>query len=417
VLVGDFADQLLTTASQIGKSRMRINPIAPTTQLAVGWFTMFIVGTELFVVSPLLPFLAADLHLSTAMAGWSVAVFSVTYMLSSPLLGQFSDRIGRRRVLVCSLLAFAAANLITASATSLPSLLAARLSAGAAAAGISPSVYALTVGAAPADRRATRLGLVVSGLVVSLALGAPTGALAGASLGWASVFIGLACLSVLLAWLNFRVWPKESCPAERSQSRASHPLAVRALIRRLTPTVVWSMGLYGVYTYLGTGLVAAGFSTGQTAQAILSYGCGAIAGVLLGGRVADRLGVKFTTGASLAGLCACFVLLRLALDTGVLVEPALGVSAAMAQLFFPAQQVGLVNDFPSRRGTALAWNNSALFFGISLGSLVGGVAVAFGNFDANLTISASIALLGCLINGVVLPGPVTLSVRRGKISR
>jgi predicted MFS family arabinose efflux permease len=73
-----LADQLLTTASQIGKSRMRINPIAPTTQLAVGWFTMFIVGTELFVVSPLLPFLAADLHLSAAMAGWSVAVFSVT---------------------------------------------------------------------------------------------------------------------------------------------------------------------------------------------------------------------------------------------------------------------------------------------------------------------------------------------------
>jgi predicted MFS family arabinose efflux permease len=209
---------------------MRINPIAPITQLAIAWLTMFLVGTELFVMSPLLPFLAADLHLSTAMAGWSVAVFSVTYMLSSPLLGQLSDRIGRRRVLVCSLLAFAAANLITASATGLPSLLAARLSAGAAAAGISPSVYALTVGAAPADRRATRLGLVVSGLVVSLALGAPTGALAGASLGWASVFIGLACFSVLLALLNFRVWPNESCSAEGSHSRGSHPLAVRALI-------------------------------------------------------------------------------------------------------------------------------------------------------------------------------------------
>jgi predicted MFS family arabinose efflux permease len=397
---------------------MRINPIAPTTELAVGWFTMFIVGTELFVMSPLLPFLAADLHLSTAMAGWSVAVFSVTYMLSSPLLGQFSDRMGRRRVLVCSLLAFAAANLITASATSLPSLLAARLFAGAAAAGISPSVYALTVDSGPADHRAARLGLVVSGLVVSLALGAPAGALAGASLGWASVFIVLACFSVLLAWLNFRVWPEESCPAEGSHSRASHshPLAVRALLRRLTPTVVWSMGLYGVYTYLGAGLVAAGFSAGQTAKAILFYGCGAIAGVLLGGRVADRLGVKFTTGASLAGLCACFLLLRLALDTGMLVEPTLGVSAAMAQLFFPAQQLGLVNEFPSQRSTALAWNNSALFFGISLGSLVGGEAVAFGNFDANLTISASIALLGCLINVVVLPGQVTLSVRRGKSS-
>ena len=69
---------------------MRINPIAHTTQLAIAWLTMFLVGTELFVMSPLLPFLAADLHLSTAVAGWSVAVFSVTYMLSSPLLGQLS---------------------------------------------------------------------------------------------------------------------------------------------------------------------------------------------------------------------------------------------------------------------------------------------------------------------------------------
>src|SRR5262249_45798346 len=100
---------------------MRINRLAPTAQLATPWLTMFLVGSELFVMSPLLPYLAADL------AGWSVAAFSITYTLSAPLLGLFSDRVGRRRVLVCSLLAFAAANLTTASAPNLPSLLGARL--------------------------------------------------------------------------------------------------------------------------------------------------------------------------------------------------------------------------------------------------------------------------------------------------
>jgi len=110
-------------------------------------------------------------------------------------------------------------------------------------------------------------------------------------------------------------------------------------------------------------------------------------------------------------------LLRLALDTGMLVEPALGVSSAVAQLFFPAQQAGLANDFPDQRGTALAWNNSALFFGISLGSLVGGEAVALGNFDANLTISASIVLIGCIINGFVVPGPAALRAGRTKNPR
>src|SRR5207302_10362060 len=158
------------------------------------------------------------------------------------------------------------------------------------------------------------------------------------------------------------------------------------------------------YTYLGAGLLAAGFSVERAAHAILVYGGGAIAGVLIGGRAADRLGVKFTVGASFAGLCACLLLLRLALDTGRLVEPALGVSSAVAQLFFPAQQAGLANDFPRHRAAVLAWNNSALFLGISLGSLVGGEAVALGSFGADLTISAGIALAGCIVNAILVPG-------------
>ena len=175
------------------------------------------------------------------------------------------------------------------------------------------------------------------------------------------------------------------------------------LVPRLIPMVLWSTGLYGVYTYLGAGLTAAGFSTGQTATAILFYGCGAVAGVLVGGRVADRFGVKLTTSASFAGFCVCLLLVRLALDAGRFIEPALGLSSAVAQLFFPAQQAGLANDFPRQRAAVLAWNNSALFLGISLGSLFGGEAVALGNFDANLTIAAVIALSGCILNATLVP--------------
>jgi predicted MFS family arabinose efflux permease len=176
--------------------------------------------------------------------------------------------------------------------------------------------------------------------------------------------------------------------------------------------VVWSTGLYAVYTYLGAGLGAFGFSTGQTAEAILIYGFGAVAGVLVGGRAADHFGTKFTTSASLAGLCGCLLLLRAALDADRFVGPALGLSAAVAQLFFPAQQAGLAKHFPDRRATVLAWNNSALFLGISLGSLVGGQALAFGSFDANLTIAAVIAFFGCIINVILVPGQGLFRVER-----
>ena len=91
------------------------------------------------------------------------------------------------------------------------------------------------------------------------------------------------------------------------------------------------------------------------------------------------------------------------------IEPALGASSAVAQLFFPAQQAGLVNDFPRQRAAVLAWNNSALFFGISLGSLVGGEAIALGSFGVDLLISAGIALAGCIINAILVPPEARIS--------
>jgi predicted MFS family arabinose efflux permease len=138
--------------------------ITAPAKLAVAWLTMFLVGTELFVFSPLLPVLAADYHIAPALAGLSVTMFSLAYMVSAPLFGCLADRVGRRRVLIYSLLAFALANILTAAAVNLSSLLIVRLFAGAAAAGVSPSIYALVGSAAPAERRATWLALVVSGL-------------------------------------------------------------------------------------------------------------------------------------------------------------------------------------------------------------------------------------------------------------
>src|SRR5439155_11112737 len=128
------------------------------------------------------------------------------------------------------------------------------------------------------------------------------------------------------------------------------------------------------------------------AEVIAFYGCGAIIGVLIGGRAADLLGPRLASGLSLAGLCASFLLLRVALDEGVMIDFAFGLASAVAQTFFPAQQSGLANDFPDHRATVLAWNNSALFLGISLGSVIGGQVIAVGGFPVNLTISALIAL-------------------------
>jgi predicted MFS family arabinose efflux permease len=241
----------LTSYRQI---KMKSTILPP--QLAIGWLTMFLVGTELFVFSPLLPMLCVSYGISAKLAGLCVTAFALAYAVSAPLFGHISDRFGRRRVLICCLLAFGAANLCTATAATLPALLAARLFAGAAAGGVSPTVYALVSGAAPPDRCASWLALSVSGLLVALAFGASLGGLIGAHLGWTVVFGGLAGFGVMLAWLNMWIWP-----SEHHHRSAPHwtPLPAARLARRLAPTIVWSTGLYGVYTYLGIGLNEIGF--------------------------------------------------------------------------------------------------------------------------------------------------------------
>jgi len=372
-------------------------------RLATGWLTMFVIGSDLFVVSPLLPQIAASFAVAAATAGLCVTVFALVYMAGAPLLGHIGDRVGRRRILVCCLGVFAIANLLTAVAGSFAWLLGARLLAGAAAAGVSPSVYALAGGSAPFGRRGTHLAIVVSGLLASLTLAAPCAALIGPKIGWPAVFAGIAALGILLAWANLRVWPAPggSAGVEAPPGR----LAIGALAPRLAPTVVWSTALYGTYTYLGTGLGLAGYATGPIAGVILLYGCGAMVGILLGGRITDRFGERFATTTALASLSGCFLLLQLALHARVLVGCVFWLMSAVAQVFFPAQQAGLARDFPGRRTTVLAWNNSALFLGISLGSLIGGRAVAFGGFAADLAVSAVIAIIGCAVNALVVASP------------
>jgi predicted MFS family arabinose efflux permease len=365
-------------------------------QVAIAWLTMFVVGSDLFVVSPLLPLISADYAVPPAAAGLSVTVFAVAYMLSAPALGHLADRVGRGQVLTCCLCAFGAANLLTAIAGNFTWLLASRTVAGAVVAGVSPSIYALAGNSAPPERRATRLAIVVSGLLMSLSFGTPIGLLTAASLGWPMVFAALAALSLILAWANNRVWHDPS--AAKSRPAQPHRLTVTVLAARLAPTVLWSAALYAMYTYLGEGLSASGYSSEQIAEAILLYGCGAIAGTLIGGRVADRLGARLTISIGLSGLSSCLLLLLVALRLGVIVDCALGLASLSAQLFFPAQQLRLTNQFPNSRAAILAWNNSALFLGISLGSLIGGQAVAFGGFETDLIIAAAIAVVGWITN-------------------
>ena len=387
-----------------------LDKVSGAARLAAAWTTLFVIGTDLFVVSPMLPAIAADYSISTSAAGLSVAAFAFAYMLAAPCLGQLADRIGRRRILVGCLAGFVFANALSAVAPTFAAFVLSRALAGGMAAGVSPTVYALVSDGAPTGRRATWLGIAVSGLLTALSLGTPLGALAADAFGWSGVFFALALAAAGLIWVSVVVWPAGAAPALEKQA-FSNPAA---LAPRLGLTVLWSTSLYGMYTYLGVGLSDCGYTAEQLAQTIFLYGLGAILGNLAGGCLADRIGERVAIGASLLGLCCGLLALRCALETGPLVGPALFLASAAAQVFFPTQQAALAAEFSARRAVVLALNNSALFLGISLGSVVGAQAVAYGGFAFDLLLCAGLAFAGWIVQSLVAarfaqPGPETIT--------
>ncbi|WP_182480699.1 MFS transporter [Peribacillus asahii] len=145
--------------------------------LGVGWITLFLMGTDLFVVSPLLPFISEAYEVSASTTGWMVTVFAVTYAFSAPFFGWFSDKKGRRTLITFGLLLFAISNMLTAFSPSFLWLIISRILAGLSVASITPLIYAIIGDIAPPNRRGTWLSIVVSGHLTALWAGAPFGTL------------------------------------------------------------------------------------------------------------------------------------------------------------------------------------------------------------------------------------------------
>ncbi|WP_018681736.1 MFS transporter [Actinokineospora enzanensis] len=373
--------------------------------VAVAFLTLLVIGTDLFVVSPLLPAIATEFHVSPGAAGSTVTVFSLAYMLGAPLGGALADRAGRRTVLVIGLTGFAVANALTALAPGFGLLLAARVVAGLFAAGVTPSLLALVGQSAPPARRGAWMSIAMAGFLISLTTGAPTGTAVASVWGWQAPFVGLGALSTVLAVVNRFTWPRGAPVAAVGQTADKIPL-IRKL-RAVSVTGIWAFAVYSFYTYLGSGLAdVAGLSTGAIATALIVYGLGAVAGSLGGGRLADRFGSRVVATTSLILVAATLLAVDLLLHAPAwLLLAALGVFALAAYPCLPAYQSRLVAAFPTASGSVMAWNSFFMYLGTSLGSAAGGLLLSSAGFPWIPVVGAAAALLGALVYQHSLPRP------------
>ncbi|MER7760309.1 MFS transporter [Streptomyces sp. NPDC097619] len=395
--------------------------------VALAWLTQFLVGTDLFVVAPLLPAIAASFEVSAARTGLLVTAFSVAYVVASPVAGWISDRWDRATVLVVALVLFSLANVGTALAPGFGLLLAARVVAGVAAAATGPTVYALVSTRARDRARAQVLAVVGSGLLTALWVGAPAGSLLGRYVGWESAFLILAAGTFLLAFPHAFVWRRHpgaaapepavaaepavgpapagavDAPSEAGARHGARSPGTAAAMSAVTVTALWAFSVYTLYTFLAVALHADGRASSVT-WLLVVYGVGAVIGGQVGGRFADRAGAVRVTGTALLLTAVLEVVVALAYPVPWALAGALGLFAFAAYAFFPAQQRHLVDLFPGRATAVLSWNNGALFVGLSVAGAVGGQILHATDYQVLLYTGAAVAVPACLLAARGRPG-------------
>lgn len=141
------------------------------------WTTVALDLVGFGIILPVLPLYAERFGASPTTVGLLLASFSIAQLLFAPVWGSVSDRIGRKPVLVLSLVGTAVGSLVTGLAGSLPLLFLGRILDGMSGASVSVA-QASVADLAPPQERAPLFGLLGAAFGVGFVAGPALGALA-----------------------------------------------------------------------------------------------------------------------------------------------------------------------------------------------------------------------------------------------
>jgi EmrB/QacA subfamily drug resistance transporter len=215
--------------------------------LAVLGIAFLMVILDVAIVNVALPSIQHDLHFSSASSlQWVVSGYALTYGGLILLGGRLGDILGRRRVFMVGLAAFATFSLLCGLSTSPTELIVFRLLQGAAGAILTPSVFSITtVTFAEGSERNRALGILGGIAGSGVAIGVLLGGVLTQYAGWKWIFFVNVPIGVL-ALVLVPLFVRESRATELARRfdvtgaisiTSSLMLLVFALTR--APTVGW----------------------------------------------------------------------------------------------------------------------------------------------------------------------------------
>ncbi|MFG3155643.1 MFS transporter [Streptomyces sp. NPDC048219] len=340
------------------------------------WITVLLEGYDLVVLGAIIPTLLKTHHLGmTAGDATTVATLSlVGVAIGAVCVGPLADRLGRRRLLIGSVVVFSVFTIVVPLANSVALFAALRLAAGLGLGACMPVSLTMMAEHMPADRRARASTLTMTGY--------HTGAVITSLLAlqvtddWEILFYVLGAVGLVVAAVQWFKLPESEAFVRAKRDGTARvpftellkPAYLRAGIGIWVASFMGLLLVYGLNTWLPKLMNDAGYPVPTAVTQLLVLNVGGVVGLVLGGWVADRRGIKITTMGWFAVSVLMLACLSVRMESDLLLNAVVfltGVFVFSAQVLVYAY---VTNFYPaSVRGTALG---SASGIG-RIGSIVG----------------------------------------------
>jgi len=350
--------------------------------------------------APFLQSIADDLGANLPAVANLFALQAITWGGTALVTGTFAHRLGRRAVLVASIVLLAATRVGFALAPNYPTALVWQLLSGMGGGAFMGTVFAAVSEHVPAGTRGRALSWVIMGQSLSLVLGVPLVTLLGTLGGWRAALSIHAAFTLMTAiGVRFATPPDPTPHPDAHRARLplaalAQPKLVALLAAGTSERVCFAMLAIYLPTYLQR---AYGVSFSLLALALALVALGNLLGNVAGGRIADRArsrGAVFAVSLAATGVLAIPTLMW---KPGLALSVGLGFMYSFANASGRPALMATLAHMPSEvRGALFGLNVTTASLGWLLAGSVGGWLIASGGFTG----------LGAFCGGMALAGAV-----------
>lgn len=366
--------------------------------LAAGAFG---IGTTEFIIMGLLTQVSSDLGISIPTAGTLISGYAVGVAVGAPVLTLLTRHWPRKRLLLGLMLIFIAGNLAAVIAPNYLSLMAARVLTSLTHGTFFGVGAVVATGLVPAEKKASAIALMFSGLTLATLLGVPAGAWIGQHFGWRMAFAAVAAIGVVAFAILVAFVP-------RDQGRPVVPPLQQELAVLRNPqvwlglgiTVFGFAGVFALYTYIEPLLTQITHMDGSlVALTLLLFGAGLAAGNLLGGKLADR-GVMRALVLSIATLAVVLAAGRWAFGHSAVAMVYVVLLGTVAFATVAPMQMRVLQQAGAQGANLASSLNIAAFnLGNALGAWVGGLVLSGIGLLSLGWSAAALTVVGLLLVG------------------